>query len=155
MDGSDKPVSQAWRGLAVRLTYDLGCSYGLVMVAAKGLRQHLGERPSLDQVGAPQYAQLFTEDLLQQFPRNCSGLRGNEQLAAFQEGVQALGPPGPEEGGQDHFAGAALLGAGPAADFTADHQVAQASFNSIIVRWSLRVRRKDKQLLGIPLNPPA
>ena len=28
--------------------------------------------------------------------RNCSGLRGNEQLAAFQEGVQAPGPPGPK-----------------------------------------------------------
>ena len=40
---------------------------------------------------------------------NSSELRGNQEPAAFQEGIEAPGPPGPEEGCQGHFA---------AADFT-------------------------------------
>ena len=95
--------------------------------------------------------------------RNCSDLRGNEQPAAFQEGVKAPGPPGSKEGCQRHFAVAARLRASPAADFPADHQVAQTPFGGIIVRWGLRVRHEGEQLpvsstgqaLGMPLNPPA
>ncbi len=94
---------------------------------------------------------------------NCSDLRGNEQPAAFQEGVKAPGSPGSKEGCQRHFAVAARLRASPATDFTADHRVAQTPFGGIIVRWGLRVRHEDEQLpvsstgqaLDMPLNPPA
>ena len=87
--------------------------------------------------------------------RNCSGLRGNEQLAAFQEGVQAPGPPGPEEGRQGHFAFRSRFRTGAAADFTADHQVAQAPFCGVVVRWRLGVRYEDEQFLDVPFYPPA
>ena len=50
---------------------------------------------------------------------------------------------------------AALFGAGPAADFPADYQVAKTAFRSVIVRGRLRVRHEDKQFLDVPLNPPA
>ena len=94
---------------------------------------------------------------------NCSDLRGNEQPSAFQEGVQAPGPPGSEEECQGHFAVAALFRASPAADFPADYQVAQAPFGGIIVRWSLRARYEDEQFpvsstgqaFDMTLNSPA
>ena len=52
-----------------------------------------------------------------------SELRGNQQSAAFQEGIETPGPPGPEEGCQGHLAAAARSRTGAAADFTADHQM--------------------------------
>ena len=52
---------------------------------------------------------------------NCSELRGNQQPAAFQEGIEAPGPPSAKERCQGHFAVAARFRAGAAADFTADH----------------------------------
>ena len=88
-------------------------------------------------------------------PCNCSELRGNQQSAAFQEGIETPGPPGPEEGCQGHLAAAARSRTGAAADFTADHQVAQAPFSSVVIRGSLRVGNEDEQLLDVPLNPPA
>ena len=96
------------------------------------------------------------------FPCNCSDLRGNEQLAGFQEGVQASGPPGSKEGCQSHFAVAALFRASPATDFSADYQVAQAPLGLVVIRWSLRMRHEDEQFpvsstgqaLDVPLNPP-
>ena len=82
--------------------------------------------------------------------RNSSELRGNQQPAAFQEGIEAPGPPGPKERCKGHLA------AGAAADFTAGHQqVAQAPFRSVVIRGSLRVGNEDEQLLDVPLNPPA
>ena len=41
-------------------------------------------------------------------PRNCSELRGSEQPAAFQEGIETSGPPGAKEGCQGHLAVGAL-----------------------------------------------
>ena len=87
--------------------------------------------------------------------RNSSELRGNQQPAAFQEGIEALSTPGPKERCQGHLAAAARFRAGAAADFTADHQVAQAPFRSVVIRGSLRVGTEDEQLLDVPLNPPA
>ena len=86
---------------------------------------------------------------------NCSDLRGNQQPAAFQEGIEAPGPPGAKERCQGHFAVAARFRAGAAADFTADHQVAQAPFRGVVIRGSLRVGNEDEQLLDVPLNPAA
>ena len=40
--------------------------------------------------------------------RNCSELRGSEQPAAFQEGIETSGPPGAKEGCQGHLAVGAL-----------------------------------------------
>ena len=40
--------------------------------------------------------------------RNCSDLRGSEQPAAFQEGIETSGPPGAKEGCQGHLAVGAL-----------------------------------------------
>ncbi len=39
---------------------------------------------------------------------NCSELRGSEQPAAFQEGIETSGPPGAKEGCQGHLAVGAL-----------------------------------------------
>ena len=47
----------------------------------------------------------FVEDLSR---RNCSELRGSEQPAAFQEGIETSGPPGAKEGCQGHLAVGAL-----------------------------------------------
>ena len=97
---------------------------------------------------------------------NCSELRGNQKSAAFQEGIETPGPPGPEEGCQGHLAAATRSRTGAAADFTADHQVAQAPFSSVVIRGSLRVGNEDEQLLrcaaqsagtvfpGRPVGPP-
>ena len=41
-------------------------------------------------------------------PGNCSELRGSEQPAAFQEGIETSGPPGAKEGCQGHLAVGAL-----------------------------------------------
>ena len=49
------------------------------------------------------------EDYKARVERNSSELRGNQESAAFQEGIEAPGPPGPEEGCQGHFAVAARL----------------------------------------------
>ncbi len=38
----------------------------------------------------------------------CSDLRGSEQPAAFQEGIETSGPPGAKEGCQGHLAVGAL-----------------------------------------------
>ena len=47
--------------------------------------------------------------LPQDFPaRKCSDLRGSEQAAAFQEGVETSSPPGAKEGCQGHLAVGAL-----------------------------------------------
>ena len=40
--------------------------------------------------------------------RKCSDLRGSEQPAAFQEGIETSGPPGAKEGCQGHLAVGAL-----------------------------------------------
>ncbi len=42
------------------------------------------------------------------FLGNCSELRGSEQPAAFQEGIETSGPPGAKEGCQGHLAVGAL-----------------------------------------------
>ena len=44
----------------------------------------------------------------ERFGRNCSELRGSEQPAAFQEGIETSGPPGAKEGCQGHLAVGAL-----------------------------------------------
>ena len=54
---------------------------------------------------------------------NCSDLRGSEQLAAFQEGIETSSPPGAEEGCQGHLAVGALAGAGAAADLATGYQM--------------------------------
>ena len=87
--------------------------------------------------------------------RNFSELRGNQEPAAFQEGIEAPSPPSAKERCQGHFAVAARFRAGAAADFTADHQVAQAPFRGVVIRGSLRVGSEDEQLLDVPLNPSA
>ena len=45
---------------------------------------------------------------LDTFDRNCSELRGSEQPAAFQEGIETSSPPGAKEGCQGHLAVGAL-----------------------------------------------
>ena len=51
---------------------------------------------------------LTQEDNLKGLARNCSELRGSEQPAAFQEGIETSGPPGAKEGCQGHLAVGAL-----------------------------------------------
>ena len=51
-------------------------------------------------------SRLTTEAMM--VGRNCSELRGSEQPAAFQEGIETSGPPGAKEGCQGHLAVGAL-----------------------------------------------
>ena len=76
-------------------------------------------------------------------------------MATGEERVDVLGLPGTEESGRGELASGALLGAGTAAYFSADHQGPQSPFGSIIVRGDGRVGDKGEEFLDKCLNAPA
>ena len=59
----------------------------------------IGEGPDLVNLGGRREYRIVGK---------CSDLRGSEQPAAFQEGIETSGPPGAKEGCQGHLAVGAL-----------------------------------------------
>src|SRR5680860_821907 len=66
------------------------------------------------------------------FRGNYSDLRGRQQIAAGGVWIDALRPPGPEQGGQRHLGGRAARCAGAAADLAAHHQVARTPLRRVV-----------------------
>ena len=87
--------------------------------------------------------------------RNCSDLRGSEQLAAGGEGVQASCAPGAEDGCQRHLALGTTFRPGAPADLAADNQMAQAALGGVVVRRHVRFGHEDEEFLDVALNAPA
>ena len=70
-------------------------------------------------------------------------------MAAGNQGIEAAGTPGAEEGSQGHLAG------GAAADLPADYQGAQTSLGSVVVRRHGGFGDEDEQFLDELRNAPA
>ena len=87
--------------------------------------------------------------------RNCSDLRGSEQLAAGGEGVQASCAPGAEDRCQRHLALGTTFRPGAAADLAADNQMAPAALGGVVVRRHVRFGHEDEEFLDVALDAPA
>ena len=87
--------------------------------------------------------------------RNCSDLRGSEQLAAGGEGVQASCAPGAEDGCQRHLALGTTFRPGAPADLAADNHMAPAALGGVVVRRHVRFGHEDEEFLDVALNAPA
>ena len=70
--------------------------------------------------------------------RKCSDLRGSEQPAAFQEGIETSSPPGAKEGCQGR--------AGAAADLATGYQMAGSARRRCCLR--ARLDNEDKQWMN-------
>ena len=87
--------------------------------------------------------------------RNCSDLRGSEQLAAGGEGVQASCAPGAEDRCQRHLALGTMFRPGAPADLAADNHMAQAALGGVVVRRHVRFGHEDEEFLDVALDAPA
>ena len=65
--------------------------------------------------------------------RNCSGLRGSEEVVAGEVGIASLSPPGTKECCQGQLRLGALRRAGAATDLAADDTVAQTALGQVVV----------------------